>query len=81
MKTTRIAIAALIAAGLASSPFAAMAKSNKQSKSHSSMTTTGSNTKTSHSGSMGNMPAANPSGQGNVGPGTNNNMGPAPGGK
>jgi hypothetical protein len=80
MKTTRIVIAALIAAGLASSPFAATAKSHKQSKSHSTMTT-GSSMKPSHSGTMGNTPAANPSGQGNVGPGTNNNMGPAPGGK
>jgi hypothetical protein len=66
MKKTGLAIAVLVAAGLASAPFAAEAKSHKHAKSNSS-TTTGSNTKSNN--------AANPSSEGNVGPGTNNNNG------
>jgi len=72
MKKSGIAIAVLVAAGLASAPFAADAKSHKHTKSQSS-TTTGSNMKSNN--------AANPSSEGNVGPGTNNNNGPTPGGK
>jgi hypothetical protein len=65
MKKTQLALAALVATGLAAAPFAAEAKSHK-TKHHSSMssqTTTGANTKSGSS--------ANPSSEGNVGPGTN----------
>jgi ABC-type oligopeptide transport system substrate-binding subunit len=61
---TKLALAILVATGLAAAPFAAEAKSHK--KHHSSMssqTTTGANMKSGTS--------ANPSSQGNVGPGTN----------
>jgi hypothetical protein len=86
MMNTKLAITALAVAGLVGSTFAAGAMSNKHPK-HSSMThkqmthkqssmTTGANMKSSARGG-----AANPSGQGNVGPGTNNNNGPAPGGR
>jgi hypothetical protein len=65
MKTTQLAFAVLVAAGLAATPFAAQAKHHK--KHHSSMsssqTTTGANMRSGGS--------ANPSSQGNVGPGTN----------
>ena len=64
MKTTQLAFAVLVAAGLAATPFAAQAKHHK--KHHSSMSsqsTTGANMKSGG--------AANPSSQGNVGPGTN----------
>ncbi|HEU0146804.1 MAG TPA: hypothetical protein VFR21_07985 [Bradyrhizobium sp.] len=65
MKTTQLTLAVLLAAGLAAAPFAAEAKSHKKhhSMSSSSSQTTGANMK---SGST-----ANPSSQGNVGPGTN----------
>lgn len=63
MKKIQLALALLVATGLAAAPFAAEAKSQK--KHHSSMsssqTTTGANMKSSK----------NPSSQGNVGPGTN----------
>jgi hypothetical protein len=66
MKTTKLALAIMLATGLAAAPFAAQAKSHKakhgSSMSHSQ--TTGANTKASGA-------AANPSSQGNVGPGTN----------
>jgi hypothetical protein len=75
MMKTRLAIAVLVAAGLASAPFAAEAKSHKHTKANSSMTT-GSNMKSMKSG-----PSANPSSEGNVGPGTTNNNGPASGGR
>jgi hypothetical protein len=65
MKTTRILVAALVIGGLAGSMPAASAKKHK---SHSSM-------------SMKKGSAANPSSEGNVGPGTNNNNGAAPGGR
>ncbi len=73
MMKTKLLIGALAIAGLVGSPLAAEAKSHKHSKHHSM--TTGVNMKAD----KGN--AANPSGQGNVGPGTNNNKGPASGGK
>jgi hypothetical protein len=68
MNKTKLAFAMIVAAGLAAAPFAAEAKTNKtkhQSSTTSSQTTTGANTKSSGGG------AANPSSQGNVGPGTN----------
>ncbi|MGY8679328.1 hypothetical protein Q2941_16215 [Bradyrhizobium sp. UFLA05-153] len=67
MKKTHLGLAVIVAAGLAAAPFAADAMSNK-TKHHKSMTssqtTTGANMKSSGG-------AANPSSQGNVGPGTN----------
>ncbi|WP_315703004.1 MULTISPECIES: hypothetical protein [unclassified Bradyrhizobium] len=66
MKTTQLAIAVLVASTLAAAPFAAQAKSHKTRHHHSatsSQTTTGSNMRSGTS--------ANPSSQGNVGPGTN----------
>lgn len=65
MKKIQLAFAVLVATGLAAAPFAAEAKSHK-AKHHSSMssqTTTGANMRSGTS--------ANPSSQGNVGPGTN----------
>jgi hypothetical protein len=74
MIKTRILIGALAIAGLVGSPLAADARSHKHSK-HPS-TTTGANMK-SEKGM-----AANPSSQGNVGPGTsNNNLPPKSGAK
>jgi|GEM_PF-2775259 hypothetical protein len=72
MMKTRLAIVALVAAGLAGSTFAVEAKTHKttthKSMSRHSSTTTGANMKSNtRSGT-----AANPSSQGNVGPGTNN---------
>lgn len=78
MIRTKFLIGALAIAGLVAAPLAAEAKSHKHSKHHSSMSsssTTGANMKSD----KGN--AANPSSQGNVGPGTNNNNGPASGGR
>jgi hypothetical protein len=64
MKKTQLAFAALVAAGLVAAPFAAEAKSHKtKHHSMSSQTTTGANMRSGGS--------ANPSSQGNVGPGTN----------
>ncbi|WFU38969.1 hypothetical protein QA640_31900 [Bradyrhizobium sp. CB82] len=67
MKKTQLAFAMILAAGLAVAPFAAEAKTHKKhhSSATSSQTTTGANMKSSGGG------AANPSSQGNVGPGTN----------
>ena len=64
MKTTKLALTVMLAAGLAAAPFAVQAKSHKakHGSSTSSSQTTGANTKSSG--------AANPSSQGNVGPGT-----------
>jgi hypothetical protein len=78
MMKAKLSIGALAVAGLVVSPLAAEAKSQKHTKHHSSMnssSTTGANMKSD----KGN--AANPSSQGNVGPGTNNNNGPASGGR
>jgi hypothetical protein len=74
MMKTRVAIAILVAAGLAGSTFAAEAKSQKHSKHHSSMTT-GANTKSDKSG--GSMA---PSGQGSSGT-ADKNSSPATSGK
>ncbi|MBR0970508.1 MULTISPECIES: hypothetical protein [Bradyrhizobium] len=66
MKSTKLALAMMLATGLAAAPFAVQAKSHKAkhgSSMSSSSQTTGANTKSSG--------AANPSSQGNVGPGTN----------
>jgi hypothetical protein len=73
MMKTKLLIGALAIAGLVGAPLAAQAKSHKHSKHHSM--TTGANMKPDKAN------AANPSGQGNVGPGTNNNNGPASSGK
>jgi len=76
MMKTKIAIAILVAAGLAGSTFTAEAKSQKHSKHHSSMTT-GANMKSTKSG--GTMA---PSSQGNAGSGTaEKNSGAATSGK
>jgi len=65
MKKTQLAIAAFVAAGLAAAPFAAEAKHHKKhhESTSTSSQTTGANMKSGSS--------ANPSSQGNVGPGTN----------
>jgi ABC-type oligopeptide transport system substrate-binding subunit len=69
MKTTQLTLAVLLATGFAAAPFAAEAKKMKhQSSTSSSQTTTGANMK---SGMRTNPAAANPSSEGNVGPGTN----------
>jgi hypothetical protein len=77
MMKTKLAIALLVATGLAGSPIAASAMSHKHhtSKHHKSMTTTttGANMK-SNARSGG-------SSQGNVGPGTSNVGGAQPGGR
>ena len=68
MMKFKLAVGVLAIAGLVGSPLAAEAKSHKHMKHHSSMssseTTTGTNMK-SNKGT-----AANPSSQGNAGPGT-----------
>ena len=69
----KIAIGALVIAGLVGSTFTAEAKSTKRMKHHSmttgtSMKTTGANMKSTRGST-----SANPSSQGNVGPGTSNN--------
>jgi hypothetical protein len=74
MMKTKLLIGALAIAGLIGSPLAADAKSKKHVKHPSSMTT-GANMKSTKS------PAANPSSQGNVGPGTNNLRATQPGGR
>ena len=86
MKKTHLTLAVLLATGLAAAPFAAEARSHKTKHHHSSMShqgTTGANMKSGNMG-MGGMSnqgttganmrsgtSANPSSQGNVGPGTN----------
>ena len=61
MKTTKIALAVMLATGLAAAPFAAQAKSHKKHHSSMSQTTTGANMKSKGS---------DPSGQGGSGPGS-----------
>jgi len=68
MDITKILLTTLVAAGLAGSVPPAVAK--KHHKSHST---------SMKQGSMKN--SANPSSEGNVGPGTNNNAGKQPGGR
>jgi len=68
MKVTKILLTALVAAGLACMGPPAFAK--KHHKSHSS---------SMKQSSM--KSSANPSSEGNVGPGTNNNAGKQPGGR
>jgi hypothetical protein len=70
MMKVKLAIGALVVAGLVGSTFTAEAKSTKRMKHHSmttgdSMKTTGANMKSSKGSAN-----ANPSSQGNVGPGT-----------
>lgn len=81
MRKTTLVICALAVAGLVGSTFAADAKSQKHHKQSSTMssTTTGANMKSRMPGAGSG--SATPSSQGNVGPGTNNNQGPAPGGR
>ena len=62
MKTTRLALAVMLATGLAAAPFAAQAKSHKKHHSSMSQTTTGANMKKT-------VPP-DPSGQGGAGPGS-----------
>ena len=62
MKTTRLVFSLLVAAGMAAGPFAAQAKHHK-AKHHSSMSSKSMSSKKND--------AANPSSEGNVGPGTN----------
>ncbi|WFU23110.1 hypothetical protein QA649_34265 [Bradyrhizobium sp. CB1717] len=63
MKTTKLALAVMLATGLAAAPFAVQAKSHKakHGSSMSSSQTTGANTKTK---------SPDPSGQGGSGPGS-----------
>ena len=64
MKKTQLALAIFVASALAAAPFAAEAKSHKtRHHATTSSQTTGANMKSGTS--------ANPSSQGNVGPGTN----------
>jgi hypothetical protein len=77
---SQLAITALVIGALAGTTYAVDAKSYKHHKSSS----TSSSSMTTGSGKGAMSPrgaAANPSGQGNVGPGTNNNTGPASGGR
>jgi hypothetical protein len=69
----KLLVTALVIAGFAGSTFTAEAKMRKHHKA-SSMTT-------GMGGGANKGNAANPSGQGNVGPGTSNNAGPNSGGK
>lgn len=62
MKTTKLALAVLLATGLAAAPFAAEAKSHKKHHSSTSQTTTGANMKKT-------VPP-DASGQGGAGPGS-----------
>ena len=82
MMKTRLAIAALVAAGLVGSPLALQAKSYKHTKHHqSSSMTTGANMKSSHGTTgMSRSTKSNTSGRGNAGAGTTKNTGQAPGG-
>jgi hypothetical protein len=64
MKTTKLALAVMLATGLAAAPFAVQAKEHKAKHGSSASTsqTTGANTKSSK--------GADPSGQGGSGPGS-----------
>jgi hypothetical protein len=77
MMKTRLAIAALVAAGLVGSPLALQAKSYKHTKHHqSSSMTTGANMKSSHGTTgMSGSTKANTS----TGAGTTKDTGQAPG--
>ncbi|MBK3664865.1 hypothetical protein JJE66_27015 [Bradyrhizobium diazoefficiens] len=61
MKTIKLALAVMLATGLAAAPFAAQAKSHKKHHSSMSQTTTGANMKSKGSDA---------SGQGGSGPGS-----------
>ena len=61
MKTTKLALAVMLATGLAAAPFAAQAKSHKKHHSSMSQTTTGANMKSKGS---------EPTPQGGTDPGT-----------
>lgn len=62
MKTTKLALAVMLATGLAAAPFAAEAKSHKKHHSSMSQTTTGAN--------MKKTAPPDASGQGGAGPGS-----------
>jgi hypothetical protein len=64
VKKTQLALALLVATSFAAAPFAAEAKHKVKHHSSMSQTTTGANMKSGGT-------AANPSSEGNVGPGTN----------
>ena len=90
MTKTKLTIAMIAIAGLASAPLAAGAKTYKHSRHHMSTmnksgntgygTTTGANMRSS-TGAASPSVRGNTSSEGNVGPGTTNNNGPAPGGR
>ena len=90
MTKTTLTIATIVIAGLAATPFTAGAKTYKHSKHHMSTmnksatsgsgTTTGANMRSS-TGTASPSVRGNTSSEGNVGPGTTNNNGPAPGGR
>ena len=90
MTKTTLTIASIVIAGLAATPFAAGATTYKHTKHHmstmnksaktGSTTTTGANMKSSTGATNPSM-RGNTSSEGNVGPGTTNNNGPAPGGR
>ncbi len=73
MIKTRLAIAVLVAAGLAGSTFSAEAKTHHKRHHATSSATTGANMKSSPGMKSGG------SSEGNVGPGTNNNQTPPSG--
>ncbi|QAU48462.1 hypothetical protein [Bradyrhizobium guangzhouense] len=66
MKTTKLALAVMLATGLAAAPFAAQAKSHKKHHSSMSQTTTGANMKSKGS---------EPTPQGGTNPGTDQSGG------
>jgi hypothetical protein len=72
MSKTKLALAALVATGLAAAPFAAEAAKSHKAK-HPSSTTSSTTTTTGAS-----MKSNNPSSQGNIGPGTNQSGSMAP---
>lgn len=89
MTKTRLTLATLLIAGLAGAPFAVGAKTKHtrhhmstmgQSTTMGSSTTTGANMRSS-TGAASPSVRGNTSSEGNVGPGTTNNNGPAPGGR
>jgi hypothetical protein len=77
---TKLALTGLIIAALAGSTFAADAKGKKHAK-QSIGTTTGMSKGTGGMTTGAGRGSANPSSQGNVGPGTDNLSGKQPGGR
>jgi hypothetical protein len=72
MKKTQLTLAVLLATGLAAAPFAAEARSHKTKHPSSMSNTSGAMSNQGTTGAnMKSGTSANPSSQGNVGPGTN----------